>query len=995
VNLPGGPGASGHGSGPHICTIIACNYLPAARVLARSFMQNNPSGTVSVLLLDDVHRMVDASSEPFEIIRPEELGETTSEIHRMAAIYDVTEFATALKPWLLEHLLDRGLLSVLYLDPDIFVYDELTDIVTLADRGGIVITPHALAPFPRDKKMTDETTILANGIYNLGFIGVGQGSRGFLHFWKERLRRECRVDPIHMRFVDQRWVDFVPAMFDSTVLRDPRWNVAYWNLHEREVRWTGTRYEVGGKPLGFFHFSGYSPRTRHMMSKYQVDRPRILLSEWPVLAKMFDEYGDALESEGFGSDSGAGGGYGLSRALNGVPLDSNVRKVYLERLIASDEGEEDPPPDPFDPAGAADLVEWLNSVVPNKVGVARLSLYQATLYAHTPELQRLFPDPQVSDFGRFQHWLRKAALEGRVHPLLVPEETKAEIPALEHGPIRAAGSGGEWVEAGEVIAGVNVAGYLRAELGIGESARLAISAIDKAGIPFQSVVFELTSSRQDHPFSTGGSSPQRHYDYDTNLVVVNADQLPHFAAQVGPGYFNGRYTIGSWAWELEEFPAGNEVAFELVDEIWALSEFTRQSIAAVTSKPVFSFPLPIVKPSPTPGVGRKELGLPQDRFIFLFCFDLFSVLERKNPIGLIRAFSEAFAPGEGPLLVLKINNGEHRPMDLELLRRETRHRDDIMLMDRYLSVGDLASLMECSDCYVSLHRSEGFGLTMGESMALGKPVIATGYSGNLDFMNESNSFLVPYEMGTVPKGSEPYTAGSRWAEPDLEVASRLMRTVFEDPHLAASVAEKGRSEVKEHHSIDARATWVKSRYQQIRASRAAPIPTRPRDLAPPRPTAGVSGQANGLADQARMVAEAAIGSAESTENLVAAGAPIDGSLQFGKAEIALRRVVRRLRRNEVEHQRQVDIALSEQVADISRAVRDLAIEIDGLKSLYASSRTSVAEESAERESTLRILLERLETAERRISQVAAASQPGEASARTEIVEIVDYSHKEI
>jgi hypothetical protein len=145
------PGAFGHG--PHICTIIACNYLPAARVLARSFKKANPSGTISVLLLDDVHRSVDASSEPFEILRPEELGEDTAEIHRMAAIYDVTEFATALKPWLLEHLLDSGLLSVIYLDPDIFVYDDLTELVTLADRGGIVITPHALAPFPRDQKM--------------------------------------------------------------------------------------------------------------------------------------------------------------------------------------------------------------------------------------------------------------------------------------------------------------------------------------------------------------------------------------------------------------------------------------------------------------------------------------------------------------------------------------------------------------------------------------------------------------------------------------------------------------------------------------------------------------------------------------------------------------------------------------------------------------------------------------------------------------------------
>ena len=398
------------------------NYLPAARVLTSSFLAHNPGGQVSVLVTDDVHGVVDADQEPFEVINPEDLFADPTELHRMAAIYEITEFATSLKPWLLEHLLDRGAESVLYLDPDIGVYDRLDELADIAKERQIALIPHARAPFPRDGKMTSESAILAVGVYNLGFIGVGEGSRAFLAFWKERLRRECRNDPGNMRFVDQRWVDFVPGMFDCGIVRDPRWNVAYWNLHEREVLWTGERYEVEGKQLGFFHFSGYSPTSRHILSRHQIERPRIKLSEHPGLVKIFSEYGDELEKSGYGSESpDIAGEYGLSPALNGVKLDRYFRKVYLEHLLAWESGDEpSPPPDPFEPSGARELLAWLNSIAPSRVGPSKLTLYQATLYAHRPELHSEFPDPQGEDFERFQNWLARQAGAGIVDPLLVP-----------------------------------------------------------------------------------------------------------------------------------------------------------------------------------------------------------------------------------------------------------------------------------------------------------------------------------------------------------------------------------------------------------------------------------------------------------------------------------------------------------------------------------------------------------------------------------------------
>ena len=146
-------------------------------------------------------------------------------------------------------------------------------------------------------------------------------------------------------------------------------------------------------------------------------------------------------------------------------------------------------------------------------------------------------------------------------------------------------------------------------------------------------------------------------------------------------------------------------------------------------------------------------------FLFLFAFDFFSIIERKNPLGLVRAFTQAFRPGEGPTLVLKTINGEKRLTDLERLRVAAADRPDIRLVDEYYTSEQKNALLRLCDCYVSLHRSEGFGLTMAEAMGLAKPVIATAYSGNMDFMSHENSYLVDYETSEVPADSDPYPTG--------------------------------------------------------------------------------------------------------------------------------------------------------------------------------------------------------------------------------------------
>jgi glycosyltransferase involved in cell wall biosynthesis len=920
--------------GLQVCTIIARNYLPAARVLTSSFLAQNPGGRIAVLVIDDVMGVVEADREPFEVLRPEDLFSDSAELHRMATIYEITEFATAMKPWLLEHLLDRGEESVLYLDPDIGVFDRLDELADVAQKTGIALIPHARAPFPRDQKMTSESAILAVGVYNLGFIGVGQKSRPFLGYWKERLGRECRNDPGNMRFVDQRWVDFVPGMFDCGIVRNPRWNVAYWNLHEREVRWNGHRYEVEGEQLGFFHFSGYSPATRHVLSRHQIEHPRILLSEHPSLVKLFGEYGDELEKSGFGSGApDIAGDYGLSRALNGIPLDRYVRRVYLEHLLAWEAGDEvAPPPDPFDPVGAKELLEWLNSVAPSRVGPSRLTLYQATLYAHQPELHEEFPDPQGADYGRFQNWLARQAEAGKVDHLLVPG-AHADAGAGNGGSalaptFRRLDSAAVWARSRELVPGMTVVGYLDKDHSIGELGRLAIAGVQASGIPFQPVTVEFGDGYTTLSRAASKGSVARD-DYETNLVVVNADQFCDFADRVGPECFDGRYTIAEWAWELEKFPRRWQGAVDLVDEIWAISEFTRKAITAATDKPVFASPPPVVVPEIASDVDRSTFGLDHERFVFLFCFDFFSVVERKNPIGLIDAFCRAFSDGEGPILLIKTVNGVSNPMDLEMVKLAAAGRSDVLVLDDLVSAGELGALMQMADCYVSLHRSEGFGLTMAESMILEKPVIATAYSGNLDFMTEENSFLVPHTWAEVPRGAGPYPAGARWADPDLDVAASLMRTVFGNPGLASKVGGQGRRDMLEHHSTDARARFICSRFDTIRHTRM---------------TSGGSRVGSG------------------TE-----GDPT-GALSVSGVSDLVRRGFRRASGH----------GLARHTEDLGRAVSELTAEVGALRSVNHASDVHRSDQDARLEQALRDFGHRLGSLEERLGSLERRIGAGDA-----------------
>jgi glycosyltransferase involved in cell wall biosynthesis len=298
------------------------------------------------------------------------------------------------------------------------------------------------------------------------------------------------------------------------------------------------------------------------------------------------------------------------------------------------------------------------------------------------------------------------------------------------------------------------------------------------------------------------------------LVAVNPDQLPAFVASVGEDYFRGP-RIGIWGWETNSIPARWSSAFALVDEIWVYSRFMAENIGAATSVPVIALPPPVQAPA----VSSEPLRLGvADGSLFLFVFDYLSTIQRKNPVGLIEAFKRAFAPGEGPQLLIKTINAPLRGLAEEAVLWVAHGRDDIHVIDRSLSAPERDALMAACDCYVSLHRSEGFGLTMAEAMAIGKPVIATGYSGNVDFMNAQNSYLVDYEIGLVGPECEIYPADGEWAEPSVEHAAELMRRVVEHPREAAEIGARAREDVARELSPQATGAAMRQRLEELSGS---------------------------------------------------------------------------------------------------------------------------------------------------------------------------------
>jgi glycosyltransferase involved in cell wall biosynthesis len=772
---------SGSWSELAFCTIISKNYISQARALAESLRLTHPESVLYVLLVDRIDRHFDPAGEPFRTVPIENLA--IPDLPRFCFQYNVLELNTAAKPYFLAHLLRTyGPRKLIYFDPDILVLRPLDGLASTLDGSNIVLTPHLTQPYPLDGKLHNELTILLAGSYNLGFIGVANTPEvgRFLAWWQDRLYDGCQNNPAAGMFVDQRWMDLAAHYFEGMrVLREPGYNIAYWNLHYRRLTLEDGEVRVNGQPAYFMHFSGFNPSRPDVVSRYQN---RLTMDDLGEGRYLFDRYVDALYRHGYRQTSSWP--YVFGSFDNGASVPDVARRLYLR--MGNDATRFG---NPFLTDGSASFFHWMTSDSSDRIAPLLGQIHQSR-----PDLLQSFPDVNSAHRQAFRQWAqihqRRLAEEytlseqvlQRLGLVPAPAEPVAMQPAWE---VRKAGGPPQ-------AFGVNLAGYFESEKGVGEAARAVLRALGAASIPhILNNVRDVTSENEDSRYSRFSEANP----YAVNIIQVNADAAPHLLA-CRPEYLAGRYNVGIWNWELSEFPACWDGSFQFFDEIWAPSTFCQRAIVGRSPIPVHYVPYSICPPQMVPpGVGRGFFGLPEGVFVFLFSFDCQSYVERKNPRGALEAFVRAFGGRRDVMLVLKAMHAEHGGADYAGLRYACRCLQNVRLLDHVYTRVQAQALMMLCDAYVSLHRAEGFGLTIAEAMAMGKPVVATGYSSNADWMTVANSRPVRYRLRALDRDLGPYRRGALWAEPDVEDAARQMCRLVEDRDLAARVGARARQDI--------------------------------------------------------------------------------------------------------------------------------------------------------------------------------------------------------
>ena len=826
-----------------VFTIASRNYTHAVRTLMEGIARHAPDAH-RLLALCDERGNFDFARDDFEILELAQIA-LPDRAHFIFQ-YSLLELNTAIKPFVIAELFARGFDNVIYFDPDIAILSDLDDMIARLDNADILLTPHITAPID-DGKIPDELHLLKCGTYNLGYCTFRrcEQTEKFVRWWQNKLERDCVVDFKRGLFVDQKWMEFAPSFCDRVeVVRHPGWNVAYWNLPVRKIEQRGDSFTANGELLVFFHFSGFDAE-RGVFGKHQT---RFTMENLPpAVAVLAKKYADDLRRNESSITKKIP--YAHAKFRDGTPIPNLARKIFRENR-------EELAVRFRDPAGAdaAAFIRFVNEPFAlNGRSSPLITRMMFEVFHNHPDLflEDEFPDVLGVHARSFAEWFsgpgrklhklpdlfvqpardalasgadRRSARADRssaprefnkqlyqaawrfknLTHAFIPVKTRQKIAASlfrrayvnECPPSAAPGAARSFPH------GLNVIGYLRAELGVGEAARATLRSCRAAQIPAAAVDFTKgVESRLEENIPEGF---ERDPKYGVTLLHLNAEQIPYAVAD-HEAAMRDRYNIAFWNWELPELPDSWLECTRFLNEVWAPSNFCATAFSRKLKIPVAHIPYAIDVVVP-PGTGRRELGLPEDGFIFLFVFDMFSVPERKNPMAVIEAYLRAKPSFKGKtFLVLKIINAD-KPTGLKeaglasQLRAAMEREPSIFPIWDYLPRPRLNALFSAADCYVSLHRSEGFGLTLAESMFLGKPVIATGWSSNMDFMTPWNSIPVPYRLVQLERDYGPYPRGQWWADPDVDAAAAAMVRVANEPDFAHSVGTCAARDIRENYS---------------------------------------------------------------------------------------------------------------------------------------------------------------------------------------------------
>jgi len=350
--------------------------------------------------------------------------------------------------------------------------------------------------------------------------------------------------------------------------------------------------------------------------------------------------------------------------------------------------------------------------------------------------------------------------------------------------------------------GVNVFGYFKSPIGLGYMSRGLAAALEGGGVPVTRSV--LPHKVLDADVFPDDFVPRCDPRFTHDLLVGVPHDREIRRHGVGAGEGDGRRQVAYLAWEQPTAPAHWEETFRDFDQVWALSDFAAASLGAALRRPVVAVPCALDLDALPPPVDKRRAGVREDRFSVLYVFDPESSVERKNPLAAVDAVAEAFRGDDRVQLVVRLAHyraARHRTVAERIATRAAERSVDLVLLTRPMERRRVLALISAADCYLSLHRAEGFGLTCAEAMAYGVPTVATGYSGNLTFMDGSCSLLVDYEEREVLVPDGPFRRGSRWAEPSVGHAAKLLRTLHGDRALGREIGERGRRRVHERLAL--------------------------------------------------------------------------------------------------------------------------------------------------------------------------------------------------
>jgi glycosyltransferase involved in cell wall biosynthesis len=786
-----------------VFTIISNNYTAQARTLLQSLARHEPTWERFVVLVDRPLEKPLIPIQEAQVLEAADLPLTDPDDFFIR--YNILEANTAVKPWAFSALFEKGYGAVVYYDPDIQLFSPQVELAEMLLRNDGVLTPHLTQGYS-DRSLPGDLEIKRAGVYNLGFLALRDtpSSHSLLTWWKKHLAHDCRVALDRGIFVDQSWMNFAPCLLENCgVLRHPGYNMAYWNLHYRQLSEDGIPSEPPrlqtGEALRFFHYSGFDWRKPSILSIHQN---RFLSRNFPGwLTRFLEDYAGVLKSNG--AEEACRIPYRLGPAF----VEGHSLPPYLKEWI-----------------GQQPMFRGLFSGGKVVEGVYRelqeyfllpdskypqLPLFLGRLVELRPDLKRHF-QLQTGLFGwKVTGWLRESgAKEVGLPPDWPLEGWWNRLPTwrkkMETRWLRRlqklGGNTKSWGHhlsffVGHFILPIpryphtvrkleidekpqfNVYGYFNAETGVGEIARGTLQTLRSLGYSARAVNFEndLRSVRGQYGLTFGLPDPRAHVDF----LHVNADQMRPLLYHHPELNACRKHRVAYWAWELEEPPEDLASAARLVDEIWCLSTFNADCFRRRASCPVYVAPPGVNLEVPLVTDSDPVMGL-DGSCLFLSFADFLSYPERKNPLKALLAYLQAFPEESADCrLFLKLAHTEHNPDYFELLRQTAGMRRDIILWTEPMTRAQVNRLLEQCTAYVSLHSAEGFGLPIAEALARGKWVVATAYGGNLQFCTPHNSYLVPYERTAIPYNLGPYRAGQIWADPNHHQASLRLKKIHD------------------------------------------------------------------------------------------------------------------------------------------------------------------------------------------------------------------------